>query len=735
MAGTPEGQGLIARVTAGLRYALTGQRPDGWFGPLTPLPQQAPEEVRGRQWDFPVGANLNYKPRATEPLNFEALKRLATHPIVAMLIQRQKDLVSAQDWQIKPRLAEEDQKMDDPAVRQITDFLRFPDQEHDWCQWIGAVLDQMLVIDAVSIYGQPTRGAGLYALQILDGASIKPLINLSGRRPMAPDPAFQQVLKSLPAIDYTVDELVYFPQVYRADRFYGYSRVEQAADLISMAISRLKSQKGYFDFGNVGDGYFEAPTGMTPQQITDLENKWNSMMQGDVGARRNAPIVPAGTKWNPTKVDILADEFDELLIRLLCFPFGVAPTPFMKQMGLGQGSAQTDHEAAEEGGIAPLMSYVERLMSLIIAKWFGRPDLEFAFVDNREFDPKTAAEIDDMAIKNGSRTINEVRDRRGEKPLPDGDTPMVFGTGWQRLEDAVKEPEPIPATLGGPGALPGQPSAKEPGTPPTKGGAEGEADDKGGDLAKAADPAAIHQLDIALTSYLAAKGEQIASQLADGLAKAMDDQNGRIERALDDVDWDWLDLSAVVEPLITGVAVAAGDSATSELGLFDAETLARVTERATDYAQNRAAEMVGMKLVDGALVPNPDAKWSIPSATRNMLRTAITDAMADGQSGQQLAKTIRESTGFSKGRAMNIARTEMAMADIAGAVSGWVASGVVAGARFDAAPDCCSICLDDDGRIVPIKKHYLVTLPHPSCRCSWSAVLPEDMPGADHKKA
>lgn len=727
MAGTPEGQGLIARVTTALRYALTGQSPEGWFGPLNPLPQQAPEEVRGRAFDFPVGANLNYRPRATEPLNFDALKRLATHPMVAMLIQRQKDLVASQDWQIKPRLASEDNKMDDPAVRTISDFLRFPDQEHDWCQWIGGVLDQMLVIDAVSIYAAPTRAGGVYALQILDGATIKPVINLSGRRPTPPDPAYQQVLKGLPAIDYTVDELVYFPQVYRADRFYGYSRVEQAADLINMAIARLRGQKGYFDYGNLGDGFFTAPQGMTPQQILDLEGKWNMMMAGgDQAIKRQAPMMPSGVEWNPTKVDILADSFDEFLVRLLCFPFGVAPTPFMKQMGLGQGSAKTDHEAAQEGGIAPLMSYVERLMSLIIAKWFGRPDLEFAFVDNREFDPKTVAEIEDIRLKNGTLTVNEARDSGGKRPLPNGDTPMVFGTGWQRLEDAVKEPEPVPAALAG---QPGQPSGREPGTPPAN-EAGAEDTDQEDNLAKAADPAVAHQLSIALAAYLAAKADEIARQMTERLAKAasMDDHSGKIEEALDGVDWGWSDISSLVEPVLAGVAAAAGENALSELGLFDAEILARVSARATAYAANRAAEFVGMRVVDGVVTPNPNPAWTITEATRDMLRSTVTNAMAEGASNAELATAIRESTAFSKARANNIARTETAMADVHGSASGWVESGVVAGAKFLAAPNCCPRCQDEDGKVVPLADPNDISLLHPSCRCDWVAVLPEDMP-------
>lgn len=632
---------------------------------------------------------------------------------------------TALDWEVKPRKAEKAEKADDPQIDEIADFLRYPDKEHDWAQWISGILDQMLVLDATSIYAAPTRGAGVYALQVLDGSTIKPVLDLGGRRPLAPLPAFQQVLKGLPAIDYTADELIYYPQTYRPGRIYGYSRVEQAYDLIESAISRLKSQRGYFDYGNVGDGYFSAPEGwQNVDNIVALEQRWNSMMTGDPGSRRRATFLPSGVEWHPTKTDILADEYDEFLIRLLCFPFGVAPTPFMKQAGLGHGSAQTDHEAAEEGGVASLMQFVERLMSLILAKWWNRPDLEFAFTDDRVMDPKTAADIEDIRLKNGSLTIDEVRDRRGEKPYADGSgsKPMIYGGSAQLLEDAIKPPEPMPAVAT---ALSGvaQPSAVKgnaaEGEAQTQGAepAQDKSSDKTENLAKAAERAGTKRLRAIFTSYLAAKGKAIAAELADTLVKAApsDDYSRRIEDAFDGIDWDWSDLYDLVEPALAGIAVAAGQDAVSELGLFDAETLKRVTARATDYARNRAAEMVGKAWVDGELIDNPASEWVISDVTRDMLRSLITTAMEEGQSNAELRAAIEDAGAFSSDRADMIARSETALADIRGNGAGWIESGVVSQAEFSASPDCCDECQAEDGKIVPLSEADDLDLPHPNC--------------------
>ena len=52
---TPIDPGIVARVSAGIRYAITGKAPE-WFGPGEPMAPVVPASdkpsVEGRQWDF-----------------------------------------------------------------------------------------------------------------------------------------------------------------------------------------------------------------------------------------------------------------------------------------------------------------------------------------------------------------------------------------------------------------------------------------------------------------------------------------------------------------------------------------------------------------------------------------------------------------------------------------------------------------------------------------------------------
>ena len=126
---TPIPPNLIARLTSAARYALTGAAPDTWFGPQQPMSPQAPPEVKGRQWDYPFGVNLNYTPRSDAQLSFAELRALADAlPLLRSVIETRKDQIAGLDWTVRPMregAAGAAQRASEARV-----FLAFPDKRH-----------------------------------------------------------------------------------------------------------------------------------------------------------------------------------------------------------------------------------------------------------------------------------------------------------------------------------------------------------------------------------------------------------------------------------------------------------------------------------------------------------------------------------------------------------------------------------------------------------------------------
>src|SRR4029077_21228875 len=137
--------------------------------------------------------------------------------LVRLCIETRKDQVSRMPWAFRlkaqpgaPKRADNtsnspvsgnDDEEQDPRLTQLTNFFAYPDREHSWQQWVRLLLEDLLVLDAavlVSIIDQAgelwSPGKPLYALEVIDGATIARKIDAMGRTPAPPGVAYQQIL-------------------------------------------------------------------------------------------------------------------------------------------------------------------------------------------------------------------------------------------------------------------------------------------------------------------------------------------------------------------------------------------------------------------------------------------------------------------------------------------------------------------------------------------------------------
>ena len=412
----PAAAGLFTRVVGGLRYAVTGTPPAG-FGPSQPLRPEAPPDTAGRQFDYPVGYNLRLQPRQDEGTSFAELRGLAdAYDLVRLVIETRKDQIEAMAWQVRPRRGG---PSDDPRIAAIEDLLRSPDREHPWGAWVRLLLEDLFVLDAPTLYVRRTAAGTLWGLEVVDGATIKRLLGPDGRTPRAPDPAYQQVLKGVPAVDYTTDELIYAPRNPRPHKVYGYSPVEQILMTVNIGLRRQVSQLNYFTEGNTPEALIGVPEQWTPDQIRQFQEYWDALLEGNLAARRHTRFVPGGLKYQPIRDVPLKDEFDEWLARVVCFAFSVPPTAFAK--GTNRATAEAAQDAATAEGLQPLLVWLKALIDRVIGQVLGCDDLEFAWTDRTAPDPQAQATIAAAYVGAGIKTRNEVRAELGLDPIAGGD--------------------------------------------------------------------------------------------------------------------------------------------------------------------------------------------------------------------------------------------------------------------------------------------------------------------------
>lgn len=707
----------------------------GWFSPLQPMSPSAPAGTPPRILDYEVGYNLQIQPRGTgaEGVGFQQLRAMADgFDLLRMIIETRKDQIARMpiDFRAKAKPGEgsnaQRRRSDsDPAVTRVREFFEFPDREHDFPTWLRILLEDLFVLDAPSILVNRDRGGRVHSFEVIDGATIVPKIDAQGRRPKPPDVAFQQIIKGMPAVDLTTEQLVYRPRNVRSHRVYGFGPVEQAMMMINIGLRREVGQLDFFTEGTIPLGIAQVPDTWSSDQIKQFQAYFDSRYSGNQANRSKLIFTPVLEKLDFPKLVSPKDEFDEWIARVLCFCFSIPPTPFIRQMN--RATAKSAQEVSTDEGTLALLRWLKPLLNYLVRVVMGETDVEVSIQTGRSSDPLKQSQIDASDVSNGILSPNEVRAERGLDPVPNGDKIGVkTATGFIPIGEAPPAP------------VVGEPDGNEPKADKAAVLGKKKVLTARPDLESGEAPDAIAGIERAVGHVLGNSAGVIAPDVArifGATAKADDGGRRRLEEllaylaALDFSDWQY-----VVAPAMQAMDAAAREAgaAASKLPGAVPGAQASADDAATAYARARAAEMVGMKWVDGALVANPDARWAITETTREGLRSLAAEAVSEGWSSGQLQQAIEQSYWFSEQRAETIARTEVAKAQVAGAMTGWKASGVVASSRWLLAPGHSRLDECDENAAageVPLGKTYpsgdYGAPAHPNCECAMVAVLKE----------
>jgi hypothetical protein len=709
--------GIVDRVSGTTPPAKIYRIDEAWFGPgETPAPA-APPAVKGRQWDYPAGYNLRMTPRGEEPLSFGQLRALSLNcDLVRLAIETRKDQLCKLAWNIKAteETAAGGKRLLSAAegqAKQAKALFKKPDRVHRWNQWLRMVLEDMFVGDCATLYPRPDRGGGLYALEVMDGALIKPVLADDGRVPLPPLPAYQQVIKGVPAANYTLDELIYFPRNPLSWRVYGLSPVEQIIITVNIVIRRQLHLLQYYTEGNLPDSLLEVPEGWSTEQIREWQQYWDALFAGNTAQRRKGTWVPKGMIPHSMKEAALKDPIDEWFARVVCYCFSLSPQAFVQQ--INRATAETANEMALNEGLAPLQEWVKDGVDEGLTR--GGFDLvEFAWEEESSIKPKEQAEIDEIHQRSGLRRRSEIRQDRGYEKDNVPDFLMTVG-GAVLLDEIGKEP---PAPEGPPAGTPAPPNTNtEPGPQApgeTKGAAEapGPASlpapklgkvDTGKKKLQPIDRerpevvearAALKKLMLAaLRTDVAAAAEQLAEGLS--LAKAEDeDMAAKIERLLRELSLAGIEATREeAAAILVKAAQNGGLAAFAQINFDDKAIVDQVNKLAVEWGENRAAELV----------------TKISESTRDYLRADVTQAVEEGWSSKQLSQALQENFGFSEGRSDMIARTEIGQADVEGNMMAYRESGLVEGKEWimgseHGEPDEC----DDnaDAGVIPLDEAF-----------------------------
>jgi len=733
---------------------------DAWFGPQNPISPSAPEGTKGRTWAYTPGYNLlaGSKQRPLEPLSFSDLRMLARNlDLCALAIETRKDQMQTVEWEFRVKgQPKRSREKPDERIKILQDFFDYPDKDSglDFKTWQRKANDDLLVIDQPCFQKIVDRKGRPYALRIIDGATMKLLVDANGNPPLKPAPRYQQWLYGVAVGDFTSDELLVRPRNPRPDKFFGYSPVEQCYVTLNIAIRKQLLNLNRYTEGTLPEAMVSCPPEWDTNMISQFQVYFDALLAGQYAQQSKLRFMPNGIDKAvfPKNFDN-ADLYDQFLAKIICYAFSLPSTWLTDKSN--RATAEQAQDAALAEGLMPYLVYWTNTINYMIAWGWGWTDIECVPKMQKEMDVLKQAQAEDLRIRNGSLSVDEIREDLGESAI--GQPPAVYvpAIGLVTIGDEGKD-EAAEALANAPDPM-APPAAAKPATPKadtlkpkddevtppdhavTKraaaifGTPESRANEGG--LAKAAKkkvammPMTGHQraerhLSTQLTKFLAKEGRRLSAVLTK-LAKDADDA--------DDLTLDWTDLIPVFEPQIAAVAKRAGIQALAQVRVTDEGITDSVSDAAIAYAKERAGELVGMAWDGKEWVPNPNAEWAITDSTRDMLRATIKAGTEDGLSADALADKIRDSYAFSQERAQTIARTELASAHVQGNLEGWKQSGVVSKKEsiLSSGHDQDDECNDNaDAGEIPIDADFPSGDDgppyHPNCECDVVAIVEGD---------
>jgi phage portal protein BeeE len=385
-----------------------------------------------------LGTRSDALPKPT-PVN---LRKFAETPVARRAINTVKDRIAGMNWRVQarkgrgilsaegvPALAKEartERPRGAPNTSSLTDIeqrialltetLEAPNPDDSFRSFAEQVLEDIIVggfgAAEIVITGDEQKPVTLWPV---DGATIRMKSDWDGQPGSAR--YVQTTGKYGPegAITLNDDELMYVRLNPRTHTPFGLGRVEVAFETINEFLSAHRYAARLAS--NTVVQYALWLQDLQPTQHERLIRWWQDEIEGT----GKVPILSVEQKPEVLRFGAGTDAdlritWQEFLIRIIADAFDLPAQYLGVERDVNQSTAGQLASDAFQTAIVPTARLLaEHITRDVIGKKLGWTDLEFVFSDLDGENERERAEIDEILIRSGAMTVQEVRARRGLK--------------------------------------------------------------------------------------------------------------------------------------------------------------------------------------------------------------------------------------------------------------------------------------------------------------------------------
>jgi hypothetical protein len=436
---------------------------------IAPVAKRLTEEIAKaggtadvQQWVQPMGFNSQQfqKRKTGSAVTYDQLRSMAKfHDISRACINIRKRQITQLSWDLTTLDDSGKTKYKDqiPVIRSY--FAGIGGYNTKMRKLLDKIVEDYLVIDAVTLYKRRTRDGSFLGLVPIDPTTIKILVDESGGTPLPPNPAYEQWIRGTKVAEMSADELLYDMLSPSTETPYGFSVMEALVMTVEASLRSSMYNVAFFTDGSLPEGFYELPETWSTQQIKEFQAHFDAMLSGDPRMQHKIKFMPAsGGKGFQAAKEFNYEgikPYQEWLMRITASLFGVMPNELGFTDGINKSNGEEQTEIAKRNSIKPMAHAIEEMFNEIL--WNERlaltdatgavtevigpfPELQFKFMDLDTKDELIDSKVTEAMVKIGAISVDEWRKDKGLDPIGIG--PYVLTASGPILVSQIGKASP-----------------------------------------------------------------------------------------------------------------------------------------------------------------------------------------------------------------------------------------------------------------------------------------------------